>query len=343
MGLQEAIRVLPRTMPLRLGLSTSLSRVERVDAVSFLSIEAPNTKVVSATQTADYLFTKLQEQPSVPGQKTTSLEAQTRYGLTCLGGMILPNTLGEMGEVVKLAARRLLPTLETLRAIQWLKLLENKSTSPLRLTMLLEQSGEIVQPLLRVSTGNPCGGITPSLETEQSLPKGEKAPQILTLERGSRVQYRIQNWNPFPLYLVLISLESNTVCSISYATEPQPEATRQLVFKPFVLQPGATVLMPENGYPWTTGRTPGLTQTFFIATAQPLTKTLSAIRFRSTPVAAASAIALLQNPMAIVQQLFGELHQLSLPYTESVGLGTAKQWALDLRTWAMVPITYRIV
>jgi hypothetical protein len=339
MELQEAIRVLPRQIPLKLGLAITLNRVERVDAVSFLSIEAPLTTIVSANKAADYLFTKLTEEN--PSQKSLSPEAQTRYGLTCLAGALLPNTLGDRGEVVKLAAKRLLPMLETLSAVQWLKLLENQFTSPLKVSLLLEQGGDPLQPLLRSSTDRYCINSL-GVESEQSIPKAEKTPQILTINRGTPIQYRIQNWNPFPLYLLLLSLESDTSCYISYATEPQPDATRPLVFKPLTIQPGSTLVLPESSHPWSTGRSPGVTQTFFILTAQPLLKTLAKVRFRSTPVAAAGAIAPLRNPLPVVQQLLSELHQLSLPYTEPLDLSHPKHWALDLRIWAMLTVAYRI-
>jgi hypothetical protein len=340
MELQEAIRVLPRQISLKLGLATTLNRVERVDAVSFWSVEAPQVNVVSMNKTADYLLTKLIDKEE-PLQKSPTPEAQTRYGLTCLGGALLPNTLGERGEVIKLAAKRLLPTLEILSAVQRLKLLENQSTSPFKVTLLLEQGGDPQQPLLRRSTDRFCSDSIGS-ESEQSVPTAEKIPQILTLNRGTPIQYRIQNWNPFPLYLLMLSLESDTSCYISYATDPQPDATRPLVFKPLVIQPGSTLVFPESNHPWSTGRSPGLTQSFLILTAQPLLKTLAKVRYRSTPVAATGAIAPLQNPLPVVQQLFSELHQLSLPYTEPFGLSHPKHWALDLRTWTMISAAYRI-
>lgn len=340
MELQEAIRVLPRQIPLKLGLATTLNRVERVDAVSFLSIEAPSIHIVSVNKAADCLFTKLREEGDA-SQKSLPPEALTRYGLTCLGGALLPNTLGERGEVAKLAAKRLLPTLETLSAVQCLKLLDNQLTSPLKVSLLLEQGGDLLQPLLRRNTDRYCPDGLPS-EAEQSIPKAEKTPQILTLNRSTPIQYRIQNWNPFPLYLLLLSLENDTSCYISYATEPQPDATRPLVFKPLIIQPGSTLVLPESSHPWTTGRSPGLTQTFLILTAQPLLKTLAKVRFHSTPVAAVGAIAPLQNPLPVVQQLFSELHQLSLSYTEPFGLSHPKHWVLDLRTWAMISTAYRI-
>ena len=80
-----------------------MERIERVDATSAFAGFSHVSTVVAGEKPTDYVFAKLQETPS-------------HYGLFSLGGELIPNTTGEVGEAVKSTVQRLAPKLSTLLA-----------------------------------------------------------------------------------------------------------------------------------------------------------------------------------------------------------------------------------
>lgn len=123
--IQETVRVLPRNINLVLALDNELERIERVDATSAFAGVGHISTVVATEQPADYLFGKLTQIPS-------------RYGLFTLGGELIPNTDGSVGEAVKLAAQRLSGKLSTLLAAKLWRLTENQGSSRLPIKVNLE-------------------------------------------------------------------------------------------------------------------------------------------------------------------------------------------------------------
>lgn len=124
---QEAIRVLTQNTDLIVALDASLERIERVDATSAFSGISQVSAIIAGEQPADYLFAKAKEtlplqvkQPDdfSPRHLLTSDSAvsQSRYGLFSLGRGSIANTIGEVGEAIKAAVRRLTPKLQALLA-----------------------------------------------------------------------------------------------------------------------------------------------------------------------------------------------------------------------------------
>lgn len=60
-GLQEAVRVLPRNISLSIALGAGLERIERVDATSAFATIPHVSLVIAGEQPADYLFGRVQE------------------------------------------------------------------------------------------------------------------------------------------------------------------------------------------------------------------------------------------------------------------------------------------
>lgn len=110
---QESIRVLPRNIHVNVALDKALERIERVDATSVFSGISRIANIATVEETADYVFGKVAQTPS-------------RYGLFCLGGELITNTIGEVGEAVKMAVKRLKPTFSTLLAAKLWQLTENQ-------------------------------------------------------------------------------------------------------------------------------------------------------------------------------------------------------------------------
>lgn len=363
--LVEAIRVLPKAIVIRLALGSDLSRIERVDATSFISVENKSLQVVSDKQPADYIFTKVKaaSTPSAasgsdPSQsvsqaasqsvsQSASQAAQNTYGLMSLGSRLLPNTGSARSPVVKIALQRLRPTLDALLALKLLELSVN-SGADLALRVTLEQvedkqAENPAQPLIRQQTSaialEPVTG-----QAESVLPKADKSTKVLSIPSGTLIQYRLYNGNPFPVYAWLVGVNSAITMFCSYAKEATSPETGPIL-KPLLVPPGATVTLPAASQNWKASSMAGFNQAFLIVTRQPLTQTLEAqenLLKTNLPSAIAGFIPL-PRPLPVVQQLFEDLHRASLSQTVSLGIQPKKSWALDINAWVSFQFLYRTV
>lgn len=128
--LQELVRVLPQQIPLQIAFDRQLTRVERVDATSaFANIG----EISLGKDPADYLFTN----------------REGSYGLSTLGGDLLPTTQGQAGEAVKSAVSRLKQQLHSLLAIKLLYLTDNGAINTIDDDNA--ESQRIAQPQVRIT------------------------------------------------------------------------------------------------------------------------------------------------------------------------------------------------
>jgi hypothetical protein len=51
----------------------------------------------------------------------------------------------------------------------------------------------------------------------------------------------------------------------------------------------------------------------------------------------------LPNPLPVIQKLFEDLHQASLPAAEPLGIAPQNHWVLDIDAWASLQFVYRTV
>jgi Caspase domain len=351
--LEEAIRILPRNISLRLALGSDLSRIERVDATSVVSMKKNSLRMVSRAQPADYVFTKLLQPPtepmasSRPSPLTLALSnpPPARYGLAYLGGALISNTVGERGEVVKRAIERLQPTLDTLLAMKLLELSLNQAGSALRISASLEQVEESPQILIRLHS---MGVVLPqpTNETpEPALPKADKNSSVLSIPSGTPIQYRITNGEPFPIYVLLVGFNGGTSTFASYTLDGDPPQEGKPLLKTLVVQPGGSAILPIAAQAWKASSFAGLNKTFVIGTRQPLSQALVAQinGMKSLLPSVSSGFASLSNPLTIAQALLADLHQASLPATSSLGITGSDIWALDVQEWASLQFVYTTV
>jgi Caspase domain len=346
--LTEAIRVLPKNIALKLALGSGLNRIERVDATSFISMENKSLQVVGDTQPADYIFTKISTPtpsliPADPVQR--SPQSPDAFGLAYLSGTLLPNTVITRSGVVKIALQRLRSTLDTLLALKLLALSVN-DVSALHVSATLEQVEDIPQPLVRLQTpGDPEIPFFEQL-TEALVSKADKSAKILSIPSGTAIQYRINNWNRFPVYVWLVGVNSSTTLFSSYAKEsPTALADSPPILKPLMIQPGASVTLPTASQAWKASNMIGLNQAFLIVTRQPLTQTLAmqTTMLKSALPSAIAGFVPLPDPLPVIQKLFEDLHQASLPITTPLSIAPKNAWALDIDAWASLQFVYRTV
>ncbi|MCW5314546.1 peptidase C14 [Nostoc sp. KVJ3] len=327
---QEAVRVLPRNINLTIAFDTGLERIERVDATSAFAGFSHVSTVVAGEKPADYVFGKLQETPS-------------RYGLFSLGGELIPNTTGEVGEAVKLTVQRLAPKLSTLLAAKLWRLTENQGSSRLPVKATLEIISNIsTRPVIQHETVR-------AFKTETSIKKSLQtrliAPPIVPI--GSRMQYRVENQSDRPVYLILLGLNNNHTAITFYSWETPQEAETadtKPILQEVVIAPGETLTLPETNATsqWVISGPAFLCEQQLIFSTVPFRGTLAVLNTTKYSTTEQQPIGPLLNPIDVTQALLQDLHNASHLKTEMNGTA-ADSYILDVNNWASFSFSFQVV
>jgi Caspase domain len=326
---QEAVRVLPRNINLTIALDTGLERIERVDATSAFAAFPRMSTVVAGEKPADYLFAKLQQTPS-------------RYGLFSIGGELILNTAGEVGEAVKLAVQRLAPKLSTLLAAKLWRLTENQGSSRLALKASLEIISDI-SPRIVMERETARG-----FKTETSIKKSVQMRLIASLPTpivpiGSRIQYRVENQSDRPVYLILLGLNNNHTAIALYSwetpQEPNIKDTKPLL-KEIVIAPGETLTLPQtNGASeWVISGPALFCEQQLIFSTTPFSTTLAALNTAKYSTPEQSPISPLLNSLDVTQALLQDLHLKT-----EMNSTAADSYILDVNNWASLSFSFQVV
>ncbi|MEH2130854.1 MAG: caspase family protein [Nostoc sp.] len=339
---QEAVRVLPRNVNLTIALDTGLERIERVDATSGFAAFARMSTVVAGEQPADYLFGKLQQTPS-------------HYGLFSLGGELIPNTTGEVGEAVKLTVQRLAPKLSTLLAAKLWRLTENQGSSRLALKVTLEiisdVSPHVVIQRETVRTFKTETSIKKSLPTPHSplplIPRGDPTFPTPIVPIGSRMRYRVENQSDRPVYLILVGLNNNHTAIAFYPWETPQEpntADTKPLLKEVVIAPGETLTFPQTNAAsqWVISGPASECEHQLIFTTAPFSGTLAALNTAKYSTAEEGPISPLLNSLEVAQALLQDIHNASPLKTEMNGTA-AESYILDVNNWASLSFSFQVV
>ena len=333
---QEVVRVLPRNIHINVALDQGLERIERVDATSIFSGISRIANITTIEETADYVFGKVAQLPS-------------RYGLFCLGGELIINTIGEVGEAVKVAVQRLKPTFSTLLASKLWQLTENKGSSrlPVRATL------EIVNNVLpRVFMVRDTLGTASKDNTWQTPSYDEIA--MPTIPVGSRLQYKIENLSDRPVYLILVGLNNNQNAFAFYPWEVFPETdippTKPQLIE-ILIPGGKTLKIPEN-HPiagWLLPTRYTFCEHQIILSTAPFKETLTALAMPPASEAIAKysttdqqAISPIVNPLEVAQALLQDLHNAS-KVTTDINVTANDAYILDVNNWASLNFSFQVV
>ncbi|WP_224086221.1 caspase family protein [Nostoc sp. MS1] len=321
--IQETVRVLPRNIHLILALDTKLERIERVDATSAFAGVGHISTVVATEQPADYLFGKLPQTPS-------------RYGLFTLGGEIIPNTDGGVGEAVKVAAQRLSAKLSTLLAAKLWRLTQNQGSSRLPIKVTLEIvssiSPRVVMQQQTVRT----------LDTEKATKKPLNNPIIPI---GSKIQYRVQNLSDRPIYFMLLGLKNHRSAIAFYPwqipQEPNPDTQPQL--QQVIIAPNETITLPQTppASGWVVSDTASTWEHQLIFSTAPFNTTVDILEKAKYSAGDQQPIATLINPLEVGQALLQDLHNGSAIKAEMNGTAT-DSYILDVNNWASFNFSFQI-
>jgi hypothetical protein len=331
--IQEAVRVLPRNINLTIAFDTGLERIERVDATSAFAGFSHISTVVVGEKPADYVFAKLQETPS-------------RYGLFSLGGELVPNTMGEAGEAVKLAVQRLAPKLSTLLAAKLWRLTENQGSSRLALKATLEiisnTSPRVIMQRETVRT----------LKTETSIKKPVQTRLSASLATpvvpiGSRMQYRVENQSDRPVYLILLGLNNNhtAVAFYSWKTPQEPNTTDiKPILQEVVIAPGESLTLPQTNAvsQWVISGPASECEQQLIFSPVPFSETLAALSTAKYSTLEQRTIGPLLNPLDVAQGLLQDLHNASTLKTE-INSTAADSYIWDVNNWASLSFSFQVV
>lgn len=355
---QEAVRVLPRNPNLIVALDASLERIERVDATSAFSGISFVTPVVAGEQAADCVFGRVREmliaQSSNPSFSTLSPGS---YGLFWLGQDLIADTMGEGGEAVKAAVRRLVPQMQTLLAAKLWRWSANESSSRLAIRASLERLQEnqpqvlTEKKALRVMG---LAGAASGFKSNVSTSPAWKKPSVITIPAGSRIQYRLNNEGKNPLYFLLFGLDNRGRAYVGGLSEvvalypkqlgdPNDLTQFQEVIEYNQIAPGESRTLPWtiSGSGWRAGS--GLAETHIICSSQPFYRTMAALASTMPPRADAQPLTVLSNPLPVAQALMQDLHQASEAGVKLAGISSDNNWALDVNVWATLSFVYRVV
>jgi hypothetical protein len=345
---REQVRVLPHNIGLTVALDSCLGRIERVDAISTLTAVPHLSSAIAGEQAADYLFSKTRD--ALPTQVATLPSAplpqivangstgQGGYGLFSAGRDPIPNTVGEKGEAIKVAMRRLVPKLQTLLAAKLLHLTLNEHASHLAVEARLDLLATEPQTLLHRKT---LAATSPSLLGKRTA---LDTAEPVTLVAGSRIQYRLENRSRQPLYYLVLGLTSNRDLLTLYsppvrsldAPENSPDQDEEAI------APGATLTLPSPNSPlqWLLRGPAGVAETFLICSCSPFSQTLALLASTLRPQSNAPVLGILPNALDVAQTVLQDLHQASEPVHPST---PADAFALNMNAWATLHFVYHVV
>jgi hypothetical protein len=369
---REAIRVLPGQIDLKVAIDPNLSRIERVDATSAFSGIA-NVSIVNSEQSADYLLSRVRD-TTIAQSPTAPLPAmvQGHYGLFSLGQALLPESVGEGGEAVKVAVQRLIPQLKTRLAAKLLSLTVNDASTILqtkatlaRLTpqsqiLMTQQTPQNPTPQrfsllgnLELGTKNPQNAASnPTSTTSEFSPKSVQG--MLTIPAGSRIQYQLQNNGDLPIYFIWFRFDSQGRAYIfNPIIDPQPDSNSPEVrLQQKRVPPGKILSLPTaNIYDnllsaEITGELlsgpPGLIESYLILSHTPFSQTLKVLQQENQVSSRSSKLLFLSNPLSVAKAVLKDLNAGSQLGIERARIST-DDLALDINAWAGFNFIYRVV
>ncbi|MBE9187223.1 caspase family protein [Microcoleus sp. LEGE 07076] len=333
---REEIRVLPRNISLTVALDSGLERIERVDATSAFAA-VTHISPVGSEQPADFRFGRVPETTLAETFSDRTVVSGRRYGLFSVAQTPVPDTEGDGGEAVKVAVQRLAPQLKGLLAAKLLRLTLNEGSSRLKvraaLTTLAPQARVMVQrsPIR--------GDRTYRLEPLSADSEKSANVDILSVNKGNRIAYRMYNESERPVYAAVFSSDrAGRLLAMNYQSENDAAGGMSRA-----IAPGENLSVPAAGaFGWEVSGPIGLAETLIIFSENPFARTLAVLEEGMPTVRNASPIRVLLNPLSVAQAVLEDLHAASIPSVQKVGIST-DNLALDVNVWASLSFVYRVV
>lgn len=347
---REQVRILPKPIHLGIALDPDLARIERVDATSGFSA-VPQVTVLASTQAADYIFSRVRETAiaQTPSAPLPSIY-QGRYGLFSLGEVLIPNSVGEGEEAVKVAAQRLTSQLKTLLAAKVLRLTNNENSTQIKVRATLAT----VTPESKVVMRRETLGISNSKQlktNKESIADFGSGEGLLTLPIGSRVECRLYNDGDRPIYFMSFRLDSSgrvlildPTGSNTLSSNGQPSSTEQVISPGESLNMSSVISTPRDSesFGWKLIGPAGLVETQIICSYQPFKETMAVLDGQINQVRDNQIVKEVLSPLKVAEAILRDLQSASKSAIQSRGLST-DNWALDINSWSTLSFIYRVV
>ena len=231
-----------------------------------------------------------------------------------------------------MAVQRLTPQLKALLAAKLLRLTANEESSRLKVRAVLATLAPQARAVAQrepVRAGGDYRLEPLSVESEKSA-----RPDILSVQNGSRIQYRLYNDGDRPVYFAVFCSDSAGRLSAIGAEGKDSDS-----WKSRAIAPGENLSVPAAGaLGWAVSGAIGLATTQIIFSETPFARTLAAMEMQ--PARDTVPVVLL-NPLNVARAVLEDLHAASIP-VQKVGIST-DDWALDVRVWATLSFVYRVV
>jgi hypothetical protein len=308
----EQLRTLPRDLTLDLAIDPSLSKVERVDAVSaFSGLANVATKLLGDGAT-DYILAKIQDPNLVAALPDASIRAvlpAPRYALLSDSRQPIATAVSESGTAVKTMVKKLGPIVEALYVDKVLRLLDNQAASQLALTVVANRLTPKPKLAFRRSTAAVGGKLEPL------------SPISLTV--GTQLRYQATNRSTLPLYWLLLGWNSRheTYVVLPPADPIAAGITTDLAFR-------------EQSADWAVRAPLGLATVYLVASDRPFTQTATAFK-PQTATTPETYLYPLAQPLSVMQAL---IQDLAAPGVES-----ATVYGLEMARYVVMPLQYQVV
>jgi hypothetical protein len=292
-SIAEQLRILPRDLAVDLAIDPSLSKVERIDAVSaFSSLANVSTHLLSEGP-ADYILAKIQDPPC--------------YALLGRDRQLIATATSASGTAVKTLAKRFGPIVAALYVDKLLGLLENRSGSQLALTVTTNRLTPKPKPVFQQSTAATADKLARS--TPPDLPV------------GTQLRYRATNRSAVPLYWLLIGWNSRHETYVVLPPESQSAAR---------LEVDAALDLPfrESSADWAVRAPLGQATVYAIASDRPFTQTRMALQ---APNSAEAYLYPLPQPLGVIQAVMQDLSAPEFETGKAYGLDMARYAVLPLQ------------
>ncbi|MBE9093158.1 caspase family protein [Tychonema sp. LEGE 07203] len=334
---REEIRVLPRNIGLTVALDSGLERIERVDATSAFAA-VTHISSVGSDQPADFRFGRVPETTLAETLSSAGpVVSQWRYGLFSVAQTAVPDTEGDGGEAVKVAVQRLAPQLKGLLATKLLRLTLNEGSSRLKVRAALTTLAP--QARVMVERSPVRGDRTYRLEPLSADSEKSANVDILSVNKGSRIAYRMYNESDRPVHAAVFSSDNaGGLMAMNFQSENDAAGGMSRA-----IAPGENLSVPTAGaFGLEVSGPIGLAETLIIFSEKPFARTLAVLEEGMPPVRNASPIRVLLNPLKVAEAVLEDLHAASIPSVQKVGIST-EDLALDVNVWASLSFVYRVV
>lgn len=327
MILKEIVRIIPKSLQLKVALDENLAKIEKVDATSNFSA-IPQIAVVNSEASADYIFGRQPQEQINPAKELTGTELyQGEYALFSRHANLLTNTCATDAETVKTAIQRLTPYLQNLLAIKTLRLTQNQLSTnlPVRATLatIAPQAQVIMQEATQFS--QPDQSYTPSF----------------TVPIKTRIRTNIYNESDRPLYYTLFLLDTAGRLLILSPKEPALSLLAAGA-NTIIPQPNTSDLDPEN-VGWKMSGPAGFSEIYLVLTEKPCENMITALTGNTKNVREYPGLQELTNPLKVIKALLTDLqNNQSSQSTQKLSV-SPDDLALNLQNWVTLNFAYQVL